>query len=206
MNEEDVRQKMLDIVGDIYNAKFVEHGLNGYTKFDGHTLDEEKYTINRAFDDLTIDHPKVKLPREVGEELDDWKKSNFDENLSGYIEDVDAGLDDVEKATSWIYQRDDTSEQKRTELYGILADAYRYGWEVEKPKRYVLPMEGTEGDETQAYASYLTEVGVWDVQRNCPVPPRNGARCQVEFTQADIDAAPKWVQVLERVEVTDDAD
>ncbi|WP_054713910.1 hypothetical protein [Lacticaseibacillus manihotivorans] len=74
MNEEDVRQKMLDIVGDIYNAKFVEHGLNGYTKFDGHTLDEAKYTINKAFDRLEPDHPKVKLPREVGEELDKYKQ------------------------------------------------------------------------------------------------------------------------------------
>lgn len=98
----------------------------------GETADK----IDAIIDSLTIDHPKVKLPREVGEELDAWKRTNFDENLSGYIQDVDSAMDDVEKVMRWIYRRDDTSEQKRTELYGILADAYRYGWEAEKEAMY----------------------------------------------------------------------
>ena len=94
--------------------------------------------VNNIVDKIELGHPKVKLPREVGEELDDWKKSNFNYNLSGYIEDVDADLDGVEKTMSWIYHRDDTSEQKRTELYGILADAYRYGWEAEPEELFYV--------------------------------------------------------------------
>ena len=137
MNKEDVRKKMLDIVGDIYNAKFVEHGLNGYTKFDGHTLDEEKYTINRAFDDLTIDHPKVKLPREVGEELKDYQNEDID--LLDYLHDV---IDSNELRATRVWMLGD-----REQRIGILADAYRYGWEAEpEAKWYVKAPESWKAD------------------------------------------------------------
>jgi hypothetical protein len=128
MNKEYVRQKMLDIVGDIYNAKVVEHGLNGYTKFDGHTLDEAKDAINKAFDYLTIDHPKVKLPREVGEELDEYKRGfEHDIDVLDLLADVGMGLSELLKTNKWLYD----SDGDRSDHANSLIDAYRYGWEAE---------------------------------------------------------------------------
>lgn len=79
-----------------------------------------------------------------------------------------------------------------------LMHAYVIGWTVEKPKRYVLPMEGM-GDNL-GY-SYI-EDGVWWINT---APTRQYAvEHGYTVTQADIDAAPDWVRELKPVEVTDD--
>ena len=128
MNKEDVRQKMLDIVGDIYHAKFAEHGLNGYTKFDGHTLDEAKYTINKAFDRITIDHQKVKLPREVGEELDQFAACYVDVLQFAYHLYA-LSATEFPALVNWM-----CSAERRW----VIIDAYRYGWEAEPEAKWYV--------------------------------------------------------------------
>ena len=71
-----------------------------------------------------------------------------------------------------------------------------------KPNRYVLPMEGTElADGTIAYAA-LDHTGVWTIKAYSK--KQSAVTFHATVTQSDIDTAPKWVQVLERVEATDD--
>jgi len=89
---------------------------------------------------------------------------------------------------------------------GISGDNGSYTVEIDykKPKRYVLPMDGTKlADGTIAYAT-LDHTGVWTIKGYSE--KQSAVAFHNTVTQADIDAAPKWVQVLERLEVTDDAD
>lgn len=81
-----------------------------------------------------------------------------------------------------------------------LMRAYVIGWTVEKPKHYVLPMEGTtDGDGDVTYMYRVS--GRWNP--SCHWSYEEAAkRCTV--TQADIDAAPDWVKAIKPVEVTDD--
>ena len=94
--------------------------------------------IGAIIDSLTIDHPKVKLPREVGEKLEDYQNEDID--LLDYLHDV---IDSEELRTTGVWMLDD-----REHRIGILADAYRYGWEAEpEAKWYVKALKswGLEG-------------------------------------------------------------
>ncbi len=83
-----------------------------------------------------------------------------------------------------------------------LMRAYVNGWTVEKPKRYILPMEGTElADGTVAYA-VLDHTGVWTVKGYAE--EQSAITFGSTVTQANIDSAPAWVKAITPVEVTDD--
>ena len=142
MNKEDVRQNMLDIVGDIYHADSADYVGNGFDNFDGHTWNETKDAINKAFDNIIIDHPKVKLPREVGEELDEYKRGfEHDIDVLDLLADVGMGLSELLKTNKWIYD----SDGDRSDHANRLIDAYRYGWEAEPEELfYVLGPESWE--------------------------------------------------------------
>lgn len=137
MNKEDVRQKMLDIVGDMFNADSNKITIGMPHVFEGHTWQEAKDTINTAFDRLTVDHPKVKIPQEVGEELEDWLKTdNIDDILENlvciYDIDHDAVRDWWESTIGATY---------------LIADMARYGWEAEpEAKWYVKAPESWKAD------------------------------------------------------------
>lgn len=80
--------------------------------------------------------------------------------------------------------------------------AYVNGWNVEKLKRYVLPMEGTKlADGTIAYAT-LNHTGVWTIKGYSK--KQSAVAFHNTITQAEIDAAPDWVKAIKPVEVTDD--
>ena len=80
--------------------------------------------------------------------------------------------------------------------------AYVVGWTVEKPKRYVLPMEGTKlADGTIAYAT-LDHTGVWTIKAYSK--KQSAVAFHNTVAQADIDAAPDWVKAIKAVEMTDD--
>ena len=142
MNKEDVRQKMLDIVGDIFHAN--EAIFSKPLTFDGHTWEEAKDTINKSFDRITVDHPKVKLPREVGEELDEYKRGfEHDIDVLYLLVDVD-NLSELLKTNKWLYD----SDGYRSEHANRLIDAYRYGWEAEpEAKWYVKTPESWESED-----------------------------------------------------------
>jgi hypothetical protein len=94
--------------------------------------------IDAIIDSLTIDHHKVKLPQEVGEELEDYQNEDID--LLDYLHDV---IDSNELRTTRVWMLDD-----REHRIGILADAYRYGWEDEpEAKWYVKTPEAWESED-----------------------------------------------------------
>ncbi len=75
-----------------------------------------------------------------------------------------------------------------------------------RPKRYVLPMPyGADDDDPDDshYAVVNREYHAGPAWHQGPCVSFKEAREHYSVTQSDIDAAPKWVQVLERVEVTD---
>lgn len=87
-----------------------------------------------------FDHPKVKLPREVGEELDAWKRK-WGIDVGEYLTSVCTSDSDTPKAQEWHeagYGRERSNQ---------LADAYRYGWEAEpEAKWYVKAPESWKAD------------------------------------------------------------
>lgn len=92
-------------------------------------------TACRAKDiiDAIDDHPKVKLPREVGEELDDWIANNQD-SYCGLIGDLCGSL--------WVEIQElsatATFANESEENYFKVIDAYRYGWETEPPTQFTV--------------------------------------------------------------------
>ena len=83
-----------------------------------------------------------------------------------------------------------------------LMRAYVVGWVVAKPKRYVLPMDGTKlSDGTIAYAT-LDHTGVWTIKGYAE--KQSAVTFHATVTQSDIDTAPDWVEAIKPVEVTDD--
>ena len=74
--------------------------------------------------------------------------------------------------------------------------------ESEKPKQFVLPMEGTKlADGTIAYAT-LDHTGVWTIKGYAV--NQSAVAFHNTVTQADIDAAPDWVKAIKPVDVTYD--
>lgn len=138
MNEEEVRQKMLDIVGDIYHAHAVATAPRAPFTFDGLTWKEAKDMINKAFDGLEPDHPKVKLPREVGEELDQFAARYVD--VLQFVYHLYAlSATEFPALVNWM-----CSAERRW----VIIDAYRYGWEAEpEAKWYVKTPEAWESED-----------------------------------------------------------
>ena len=114
----------------------------------GETADK----IGAIIDSLTIDHPKVKLPREVGEELEDYQNEDID--LLDYLHDV---IDSKELRATRVWMLDD-----REHRIGILADAYRYGWEAEPEDKWYVqtPKEWWEEPDIPEWMHLDTLCGV----------------------------------------------
>ena len=143
ISKEKARESLMDMVGNIFHAKKITNfGIE--LAFDGRTYGEAKSAINSAFDNITVDHPKVKLPRKVGE---------------AWIEYVDSrqtgrGIDKLDMALMLIVRKkcpDDNVQSWYTVTPGaisILSDAYRYGWEAEpEAKWYVKTPEAWESED-----------------------------------------------------------
>ncbi|WP_125582643.1 DUF1642 domain-containing protein [Lacticaseibacillus suibinensis] len=102
---------------------------------------------------------------------------------------------------------DDYGSLNRTHIQDRLMRAYVNGWTVEKPKRYVLPMPGTEyhniqmHGNAQYYAIKRTENWRPDA---IALGTEDAVKHGYTVTHADIDAAPGWVKAITPVEVTDD--
>ena len=88
-----------------------------------------------------------------------------------------------------------------------LMRAYVNGWTVEKPKRYVLPMPGTDYHNNQMHgnAQYYAVKGTGNWRPDAiALGTGDAVKHGYTVTQSDIDAAPDWVKAITPVEVTDD--
>ena len=89
----------------------------------------------------------------------------------------------------------------------LLMNAYVNGWTVEKPKRYVLPMPGTDYHNYQMHgnAQYyaVKRTGNWRPDA-IALGTDDAVKHGYTVTQSDIDAAPAWVKAIKPLEVTDD--
>lgn len=121
-------------------------------------------------------------------------------------------LEEAKRATypaDWIsnHAHLDPSDNNTKYHEEHLMRAYVNGWKAAKPKRYVLPMEGTEYHNgamkgTARYYAVKT-TNNWRPD-GIAVSTGDAADHGYTVTQADIDAAPKWVRDLEKVEVRDE--
>ncbi|MDM7532829.1 DUF1642 domain-containing protein [Lacticaseibacillus paracasei] len=89
----------------------------------------------------------------------------------------------------------------------LLMNAYVNGWTVEKPKRYVLPMPGTEYHTYQMHrnAQYYAVKGTGNWRTDAiALGTDDAVKHGYTVTQSDIDTAPGWVKAIKPLEVTDD--
>lgn len=149
---------------------------------------------------------KVKLPKEVGLDLDEYKEDGL--SLHQVIADLitcDKRTAGYPKLADWYYHLGGASER-----LALLVDAWRYGWEdAEKPKRYVLPMPGTEYHNIQmrGNAQYYAIKGTENWRPDAiALGTDNAVKHGYTVTQSEIDTAPGWVKTITPVEVKDDAD
>lgn len=116
MNKEEAKVR----IDSIINHFEWRHG--GYNDY----VESDRDQAHQIIDQIEPDHPKVKLPREVGE---------------AWIEYVDSrqtgrGIDKLDMALMFIVREkcpDDNVQSWYTVTPGalaILADAYRYGWKA----------------------------------------------------------------------------
>ncbi|WP_338217105.1 DUF1642 domain-containing protein [Lacticaseibacillus salsurivasis] len=139
--------------------------------------------------------PKVRTIAAVGRIAQQGWGSNANVPFLG-----DRTLDKAVTPTLSVAQLDYVHDNKEELMVAALTGNYT----VEKPKRYVLPMEGTEvqtanGDEIQKFA-WLNPKGKWV---DMPLTSIVGAERDFTVTQSDIDSAPAWVKAITPVEVTD---
>jgi hypothetical protein len=89
----------------------------------------------------------------------------------------------------------------------LLIEAFVNGWTVEKPKRYVLPMPGTDYHNYQMHgnAQYYAVKGTGNWRPDAiALDTDDAVKHGYTVTQSDIDDAPSWVKAIKPLEVTDD--
>lgn len=108
-----------------------------------------------------------------------------------------------ESAIAFIFFNGESDEDE------LLMRAYVNGWTVEKPKRYVLPIPGTDYHNFQMHgkAQYYAVKGTGNWRPDAiALGTDDAVKHGYTVTQSDIDAAPAWVKAIKPLEVTDDAD
>ena len=99
--------------------------------------------VNNIVDKIELLHQKVKLPREVGEELDEYKRGfEHDIDVLDFLTDIYQSSE-LQKTNKWLYN----SDGDRSGHANRLIDAFRYGWEAEpEAKWYVKAPESWKAD------------------------------------------------------------
>ncbi|ANK66578.1 hypothetical protein AYR55_02040 [Loigolactobacillus backii] len=105
---------------------------------------------------------------------------------------VEGAHDDNNFPASYISDHTGSSYKEK-----LLMNAYVNGWTVEKPKRYVLPMPGTDYHNYQMHGSAqyyaVKETGNWRPDA-IALGADDAVKHGYTVTQSDIDAAPAWVR------------
>lgn len=194
MNKEEAKKQIDEVINQL---EWRHGGGTDYVKNDC-------TTAHAIIDKIEPDHPKVKLPREVGEELNEWmfdNKDRLDANICELIFDM---MTHEPKLTNVFCFVGDSEEN-----YFKIIDAYRYGWEADKLKRYVLPMPGTDYHNIQMHgnAQYYAIKGTRNWRPDAiALGTDDAVKHGYTVAQSDIDAAPAWVKAIKPLEVTEDDD
>ena len=122
MNKQIAKQVLLSNANACYNA----------VKENGWQSEMLKESIDNIVDEIEPDHPKVKMPSEVGEDLEDWLAvDNVDDILHDLTSDLTPPHDDGHEAVHRWWN----STLGATYL---IADMARYGWEPEPEERFYV--------------------------------------------------------------------
>ena len=159
MNKQEAKKRLMDELSRL------DVGPTAYANL--------KIAIGRMLNAIE-DHPKVKLPREVGEELDTWIANNQD-GYGGRTSDLCGSLwDQIQELSATA-----TFANKSEENYFKVIDAYRYGWEAEPEAKWYVqtPKEWWEDKNKPEYVD-LDSMGISD-----------GLKCKeyaAKFTRAEL--------------------
>ena len=165
MNKQIAKQVLLSNANACYNA----------VKENGWQSEMLKESIDNIVDAIEPEHQKVKLPREVGEELDEYKRGfEHDIDVLDLLADV-GSLSELMKTNKWLYD----SDGDRSDHANRLIDAYRYGWEAEPEAKWYVqtPKEWWEDKNKPEYVD-LDSMGISD-----------GLKCKeyaAQFTRAEL--------------------
>ena len=121
------------------------------------------------------------------------------------LEQATCDDDPAELIVGFVNSHDKYDDDSKAE--DRLMRAYVNGWTVEKPKRYVLPMPGTDYHNIQMHgnAQYYAIKGTGNWRPDAiALGTDDAVKHGYTVTQADIDAAPDWVKAIIPAEVTDD--
>lgn len=116
MNKQTAKQALMSNANACYNA----------VKENGWQSEMLKESIDNIVDEIEPDHPKVKLPREVGEELEDWLATD---NIDDILDDLVCVYDVYHEAVR------DWWDSTLGATY-LIADMARYGWEAKNEILY----------------------------------------------------------------------
>jgi hypothetical protein len=156
---------------------------------------------------VTSDHP-ITPSKEQAEQVAD----NKDGHVVTLIEEPEKVVLTKEQAEIVEDARDGHHPASGLRFSGkddeeLLMRAYVNGWTVEKPKRYVLPMTGTDYHNYQMHgnAQYyaVKRTGNWRPGA-IALGTDDAVKHGYTVTQSDIDAAPAWVKAIKPLEVNDD--
>ncbi|RND72976.1 hypothetical protein FAM18133_02185 [Lacticaseibacillus paracasei] len=106
------------------------------------------------------------------------------------------------------YYIDNLNNQHDMSIEDIFRALY-VGWTVKQPKRYVLPMNGTDyhSGTMHGNAQYYAVKGTGNWRPDAiALGTDDAVKHGYTVTQSDIDAAPAWVKAIKPLEVTDDDD
>jgi hypothetical protein len=123
------------------------------------------------------------------------------------LKTLDGDLMPIGELAYFIHHAEQLSEKESIKREDRLMRAYVNGWTVAKPKRYVLPMPGTDYHNNQMHgnAQYYAVKGTGNWRPDAiALGTEDAVKHGYTVTHADIYAAPGWVKAITPVEVTDD--
>lgn len=141
INKEEAKKQVDSIINHI------EWRHGGGTDY----VNDDRMAAHKIIDDLTIDHPKVKLPREVGEELDQFSARYVDVLQFAYHLYA-LSATEFPALVNWM-----CSAERRW----VIIDAYRYGWKAEPEAKWYVqtPKEWWEDKNKPEYVD-LDSMGI----------------------------------------------
>lgn len=166
MNKEEAKKQIDEVISQL------EWRRGGWTDY----VKNYRTTVHAIIDKIETDHQKVKLPRDVGEELDDWMADN-QYRLGAIIGNLILDMMTHEPKLTNAFDFASDSEEN----FFKIIDACRYGWEAEpEAKWYVKTPEAWESEDGDFGWLYKSIYGGVDTTSH------GDGREDEQFTRAEI--------------------